>query len=309
MRHSLWWSFFTLASGEPIGGEPITEAGRLITISIILGGLTVFAIFTGIFSALMMQKLKTVIEVRDLELDELRDHIVIGGWNRSGHLIVAELMAEPLMRRTPLVIVTELTESPETELRQMNHPQLYFYSDDYTTIEALDNVGIRYASRVILLADATRPRSDQDRDARTVLAALTIEKLNPDIYTCAQLLNRKNDTQLRVAGVEDIIVADELTSHLIATSVRNLGGVEALSEVITVQIGNQLYRVNLPRRWSGLSFTQVSQRLKQEYDSILVAVERNNHGLRRTLVNPPSETKLLEGEQLLIIARQLPPLN
>ncbi len=57
LSHSLWWSFFTLASGEPIGGEPITEAGRLITISIILGGLTVFAIFTGVFSALMMQKL------------------------------------------------------------------------------------------------------------------------------------------------------------------------------------------------------------------------------------------------------------
>ncbi|MBE9160263.1 hypothetical protein IQ265_26090 [Nodosilinea sp. LEGE 06152] len=79
-----------------------------------------------------------------------------------------------------------------------------------------------------------------------MLAALTIEKLNPAIYTCAQMLDRINDIELKAAGVDDVIVADEITSHIIATSARAQGSVEVLAELLTVQVGNQIYKVPVP---------------------------------------------------------------
>ncbi len=84
LTDALWWSFFTLISGEPIGGEPQTAPGRFVTLMVMIGGLTMFAVFTGVVSAVMMQRLKMVMDVKNLELDELRNHIVICGWNRSG---------------------------------------------------------------------------------------------------------------------------------------------------------------------------------------------------------------------------------
>jgi len=308
LRKSLWWSFLTLVSAEPMGGQPDTDAGRLVALILMLGGLTMFAMFTGVVSAVMMQRLRTVMEVRLLELDELRDHVVICGWNRSGHLLVEELQADEMLRRLPMVVVAETIENPERELRHANQSQLYFYQGDYTTLDVLENVGIYHASRAILLADATQPRSDQDRDARTVLAALTIEKLNPTIYTCAQLLDRKNNVQLRVAGVEDVVIADELAGHLIATSARNLGTVEVLAELLTVQTGNQFYKVPLVSRWAGLSFQEVSRQLLERHGVILVAVERGVDADRQITVNPSGDYRLAIGDNLVTIARSYPQL-
>ena len=308
LKDSLWWSFFTLVSGEPFSGEPQTDAGRAITLMVMMGGLTLFAVFTGVVTAVMMQRLKSVMELKALEIDELQNHIVICGWNREGHRIIEELLADPSMRRFAIVVVAEFTETPEQELRHLNLSQLYFYNGDYTTIDVLESIGIYYTSRVILLADATRPRSDQDRDARTVLAALTIEKLNSAIYTCAQLLDRKNDVQLRAAGVDDVIVAAELASHLIATSTRNQGSVEFLTELLTVQTGNQIYKIAVPEFWVERSFWEISQRLKQQFDTLLIAVEQKLDGDRQTLVNPAKETKLQSEDQLIVIARSIPKL-
>lgn len=309
LNKTLWWSIFTLVAGEPIGGEAETEGGRIITLVVILCGLTAFAVFTGIISAYMVQRLRTALEVKNLELDELRNHIIICGWNRSGPLLLEELQADPQLKHIPIVVVAEFKELPDRELKGINRSHLYFYRGDYTMLEVLENVGIYHASRAILLADATQPRSDQDRDARTVLASLTIEKLQPAIFTCAQLLDRKNNVQLRAAGVEDVIVADEITSHVIATTVRNQGALNVVAELLTVQVGNQIYKLPVPSPWQNCLFWDVSQRLKEEADAILVAIERPMQGRKETVVNPPNNSLVVAGDNLVMIARSLPDLS
>ncbi len=308
IQEALWWSFFTLVAAEPIGGEPTTDGGRLLTLLVMLGGVTLFAVLTGVVSAVLIQRLRSAMDFRALDLDELVEHVVICGWSREGSLILEELMADQDMRDTPVVIVAEFSEPPEKELQNLNLSQIYFHSGDYTTIATLEAVGIHEAAYAILLADSTRLRSDQDRDARTVLAALTIEKLNPNIYTCAQLLDRKNDVQLRVAGVEDVIVATELASHLIATSIRNEGSVEVLTELLTVQVGNQFYKVQLPDPWQGWLYWKALEAMKQQYDALLVAVERPGHK-DNPMVNPPPDLVLETDDTLLVIARKPPQLK
>ena len=221
LGQSFWYSFFTLIAGEPVGGDPQTTTGKFITALVVLGGLTMFAVFTGVVSAVMVQKLKMGMEVKELDISELRKHIVICGWNRSGHLIVKEIHSSPRLSGIPIVIVAEFTETPALELKDVDSSRIYFHKGDFTRLDVLEEVGIQHASNGILLSDDSIQRSDQDRDARTVLAALTIEKLNPKIFTCAQLLDRRNNVQLQVAGVEDVVIGDELSGHLIATSIRN----------------------------------------------------------------------------------------
>ncbi len=165
---------------------------------------------------------------------------------------------------------------------------------------------IYHASRAILLADTSRPRSDQDRDARTVLAALTMEKLNPTIYTCAQLLDRNNNVQLQAAGVEDVVVADEMAGHLIGNAVRNQGAMDVFAELLTVQVGNQFYRLPLPSTLVGKTFWYAQHHLKEQYDALLVAVERRIEGRRQTDINPPMNYELQVGDYVVVIARQCP---
>lgn len=305
LADAFWWSVLTLVAAEPIGAEPSTHLGRLLTLIVMLGGLTLFAVVTGLVSAVMVQRLRSTMDFRDMELSELRHHTVICGWNRNGLHIVEELLLDPAMQHSPILLVAEFEETPEPSLRHLNLSHLYCYAADYTRIDVLETIGIVHADRAILLADTTRPRSDQDIDARTVLAALTIEKINPAVYTCAQLLDRRNDVQLKIAGVDDVIVPDEITSHMIASSARTQGSVEILAELLTVQVGNQIYKVAVPPAWIDLPFWQAVDRLKRSYDALIIAIEVGVPK-RKTLVNPPASYRLGPKDQLVVISRKLP---
>ena len=306
---AVWWSFFTLAAGQPIGSLPQSETGRLIAMAEVLGGITLFAVFTGVVSAFMIQRLRSGLEVRDVELDELSGHTVVCGWNRAGLRMLEALQADPSLRERPVVVVAEFAEAPEAELKRVDRRRIYFHKADYTKIEVLEEVGIRRAAQAILLADKTIPRSDQDRDARTVLAALTIEKLNPTIFTCAQLLDRRNNVQLQVAGVEEVVVDDEVTGQLIASNVRNEGITDLFIELLTINVGNDVHKSPLPGAWDKLTFGEAGRRLKEQHDALLVGIERKTPGRPETLINPPTSLVLSAGDKLIYLARKRPKLE
>jgi voltage-gated potassium channel len=305
---SLWWSLFTLMAGEPIpGGEVATTImGKLLAAVVMLGGFTVFAMFTGVVSAVMVQRLRGRMEAKEMELDELRNHYVICGWNRAVPVIVAELQADPQTAATPIVLIAEQEEEPDFGAESVNRGLIFFLRGDYTSTETLRRSRVDRAAAAILVADKSRPRSDQDRDARTILAALTIEKLNPGIFTSAELLHRDNDAHLRMAGVENIVIGDEYMGNIIAHSSRAYGLVHVLDELLTSTHGNEFYRVPVPAELVGQTALAALQRLKESRNAILVAVERVEEGRRRTVTNPAAEFLLAAEDRLVVIAAEPP---
>src|SRR5690606_36313770 len=115
------------------------------------------------------------------------------GWNRRVPLIINEVTQARGHQQTPVVVVADVEEQPPAMAAHAGNGLVYFVRGDYTRPEVLEQVRVRHAKRAIIVADTTAPRSDQDRDARTVLAALMIERMNPEIYTCAELLNHDNE--------------------------------------------------------------------------------------------------------------------
>jgi voltage-gated potassium channel len=122
---------------------------------------------------------------------------------------------------------------------------------------------------------------DQDRDARTLLAALTIEKLRPGIFTCAELLRRENIEHLSMAKVEEIVIGDEYMGHLIAHSSRARGIIKVMDELLTASAGISF--IKSPCIVSvGKTFLDAFVKIKTDQDAILMAVEasRENQTVR-----------------------------
>ena len=97
-----------------------------------------------------------------------------------------------------MIVITQWESEPPQPPRELE-PYLMFYNDDFTRVDALERVGAHRASTCVILSDTSNGRSEQDADARTILSALTVEKLNPEVYTCAELCNRSNGTHLQMA--------------------------------------------------------------------------------------------------------------
>ncbi len=305
LEGSLWFSTMTLIGGEPIGGLPRDDLGRSVTLGLMLGGLTVFGIAIGTVSATMAVALSRRMEANEMELDELRDHIIICGWNRSGPTVLREIYGREHRHDQAVVIITEQPDPPSDLFpRELPRELLYHHCGDYTKVKVLEEVGVRRASVAILLTDDQVPRADADRDARTVLAALTIERLNKQIFCCAELTDRQNEELLRMAGVEEIVVGDWYAGVVLANAGRNLGMVAVLDDILTSTTGNAFYKIRVPRGFAGTTIGELHSRLKMKRGAILVSWERGVGGERQFKVNPPVELQVEQGDTLVVIAGQ-----
>jgi len=307
---SVWWSLLSMISGEPINTTPVSFWGRVVVLLLMLGGLTLFAVFTGVISAVMVQKLKGGMEVREIELEELKNHIIICGWHRSAGLIIEEFQAEKEYRNTPIVLVAEFSEDPPLNFDIIDRNVIYVLKDDYTRIEVLERAGVTKAQIAFILPDKTIPRSDQDRDARSVLTALIIEKLNKKIYTCVELLNRDNETHLRMAGVEEVIVGDEYSGSIMASAAKNYGLISVLNELFTSKYGNRFFKIEITPAWSGRTVMELYLWLKETYNAILLSVEHPGNdrskkiGTPESRVNPEKHYRFQTGDYIIVISHE-----
>lgn len=141
-----------------------------------------------------------------------------------------------------------------------------------------------------------------------MLTALTLEKINPRIYTVAELLSRESVNHLRLAGVEAVIVGDELSSNLIATMILNRGTSPLVEGLFGTQDGCHLHRVDLPRHFIGKSFGSLFEAMKRGHDAMPISVERRSGGSVQMLTNPSLDLPLLEGDRVVVIARGAPKI-
>jgi voltage-gated potassium channel len=182
-------------------------------------------------------------------------------------------------------------------------PHVIFANDDFTRVAALEKVGIHKARTCIILNDTSGGRSEQDADARTILAALTAEKLNPSVYTCAELNNSDYASHLRMGKVNDYVVSSEYSAYMMAQAVLSRGLMGVFNELLTHQHGNQFYRLTIPESYVGRNFDEVLAELRQSHQAILIAVGRHHE----MTVNP-ANYQFGAGDEIVVIADHAPKL-
>jgi len=255
----------------------------------------------------MVQKLKGGMEVKEIELEELENHLIICGWHRSTSMIIEEFHSDPKYCHIPIVLIAEFEQEPALNTAIVDKSVIYVLKDDYTSIDVLKKAGIEHAAMAFILPDKTKSRTDQDRDARTVMTALIMEKLNKKLYTCVELLNRDNETYLQMAGVEEIIVSDEYAGNMMANAAKNHGIVPVLNELFTSKFGNQFYRLKVPEEWVGKSVLDFFSWLKKNHNATLISVDRGEiteKGQRRSTstVNPSNDYRFEDGDYVIVIS-------
>jgi voltage-gated potassium channel len=291
---AFWFSIYSVIATEPIPGPPRTFGGHVVAVFVILTGLFTFATVVGTVSALVADRMRS----GDLIVDwpDLKDHLILCGWSRKGEIIVREYLAAYPTDDKPVVVVAEFDHLPQLADAGAR-ARVQFLNDDFTKIEALEKAGVRRAARAIILADTSKARKERDADARTVLCALTIERLNPAVYTCAEIHRREHAHHLEMGKVNDYVVSGEHSAFLLAQSAITRGVMSVFSELMTHQHGNRFSRCTVSNKWKGKTFFDMLVHLKKEHDALLVAVQSDD----KTVVNP-RDFVFEGGEDIVCIA-------
>lgn len=214
LHHSFWTTIFSLMSTQYATEFPPTLGGKMVMLFVIFSGLTFFAVLTGTVSALMIEKLKEGGILNMTALEDLEGHVLICGWNTGVEIVLAQMQQDPQFREKEFVIIAEREDLPF--LSAVNRARVRLLKEDFTRVEVLRKANVMTAAVAVIVSDTAHGRSRQDADARTVLASLTIEKLNPQVHTCAELSNSMNEHHLRLGKINEVVITQDIAGRLLA---------------------------------------------------------------------------------------------
>lgn len=292
--HSFWSSIFSFLSSEYVENFPPTVGGKLTALLLIFGGVSFFSILTGSVTAIIGDRMKRGSNfLEGLLLNELQEHILICGWNSGVMTILQEMQSHAGFQNRDFVIVSELEMLPNVT-HLPNPRRVRFVRDDFTRIAALRRAGLERASVALIMADQSGGRSPQDADARTVLAALTIEKLHPKILSCAELSSSESEPHLRLGGINEVVLSGELAGSLLAQAAMDATQARIFQNLLHPSQGSRIQPLPLEAAWIGKRFSEVLQLAHSRSGVIPIAVRRGDGSV---YVNP-KELTLGENDQL-----------
>lgn len=294
LAEAFWVTIFSLVAGEHVNQFPPSTGAKVVSLFIQFCGLGFFAVMTGTVSAVMIEKLKEGAVLRRMMLEDLEGHVLICGWNSGVETIMRELQCSKEFRDRDLVVIADREELPPLDLPDPARVRLL--QDDFTRAEVLLKANVVKASVAVIVSD-TLGRSRQDADARTVLAALTIEKLNPEVHTCAELSNAMNETHLRMGGVNEVIITRNLAGHLLAQAALHPANSHLLQELLKPSEGGTLWPHATPEHLVGQPFAKILTPFCEKYGAVPVAVET---AAGQIFVNP-MERLLVADDRLLCV--------
>jgi voltage-gated potassium channel len=268
-----------------------TGIGKFLNYVVLIGGVGLAATVTGALAA----KLFDIVMKRGSGMGDAResDHIVICGWSAKGEEILRELHAEEVQDKRPVVILVDLERSPTRD------ELTTWIRGNPTSGEDLLRAGVDRADTAIILADQTAAGTE-DADAKTLLTTLAVESINPNCYTCVEVIKSENRQHFERTKADELVVSAELTGALLASSAITHGLSRVVTDLITHPVGNEFYEMTAPEDVVGKTFGAAVSHLKESHDCIAMAVSKNGSDYE---INPPRDRTIGEADRLLVIAQ------
>lgn len=274
---ALWWAFVTAMTVGYGDKYPITWAGRFFAIWLMAYGVLMMSFITAAIAAVMVER--KMREDKGLGLIHLKGHFVICGWNRHAERILAELChwKQPDLN---VVLVCDLEEQAVSDLA-FKYPQanLRFVKGDFTQEVTLRRANIQGARAVILLADPGASGTPESADQRTIIAALAVKTVAPNVVTCAELLDPVNREHLDRAKVDGVIVTGEYTGFLLANAAVSPGVPEAARDLLTGTSGHALAQEAIPREFVGRTFHELFAYFREKHGALLIGLLRERKSI------------------------------
>lgn len=272
---------------------PETTGGWVAALAALIAGMLFVATLTAEIAAVWVED--RLLRRKGEGRVRATDHVLLCGTGPQIEMVARQLSSEQHLRPREVVIVAE--QQPE---QVEGLPGIHYVRGDPSDDDTLERANISEAFAAIILADTTI--DPQAADSRTVMTALAIEALNPNVHTCVELRDKRNEKHLRHAGVDEMVCLGEMSARVVAQSALNPRLAKLLGELLSFEAGEEFYKVQLPPEFASLSFEQALARFYKEHKAVMIAVEREGEYLRWA----QEDLILRTGDVAVLIAAQFP---
>jgi len=296
-----WWAIVTMTTVGYGDFYPATPEGRFFAVIIMFAGISLDSLLTATISSIYVAK--RIREDKGLEKVDIRDHIILCGWNKNAESIIDSLRNLTDQKTLELVLINEIHEDIVNHLKnKYKDVDLQFVAGDFTSEEILNKASIVNAKTVIII-----PNLDDENigspDEKTIFATLTIKSLVSSIRVVAYLMQRENLTHIRRANVDEVVLSDDFGAYMLASHVMDPGIPQTTKTLFNASSDTRLRRVDIPHQFVGRTFDDLFSYFRSTSAWILIGLfsEEENLGIGEVLSADTSaldafiERKLNEG--------------
>jgi len=265
--------------------NPVTDAGMVFTLLIILMGVGVLAYTLGLVAQTMVDlQVHNILGRRRLEtqIKALKNHYIICGYGRIGRIICHELMTAGI----PVVIIDQKPELKDV----LEHDKIPCIIGDATGEEVLMEAGIERAKGLVPVVLS---------DADNLFITMTGRALNADLRIVSRADGENTQKKLLRAGANRVVmpyrIGGERMAHaIIRPTVTDFLELTVQNRNIELQMEELV--VGERSRLHGVSLKDSG--VRQEMNVIILAMRKADG---RMLFNPSSGSLIERGDILIAL--------
>ena len=263
---------------------PLSQAGRTITVIIIILGISVGAYTIGmLFRALVEGELVKIFGRRKVQkqVSVLKNHFIICGFGRIGRIVCSELAADDF----DFVVI----EQDPSVIEHIEALKYLYLEMDATTEEALMQAGIMEAKGIGTAVNS---------DANNVFITMTAKSLRPDVFVLARASEEQNEPKLFRAGATRVVSPYLIGGRRIAQMLKKPTVVDFIDiAMMGTHLGLMMEEAKIGDNSSLIGKTLIDSQLRKDFGAIIVAIKK----LSGDMVFSPMPSETLEAGDVIVI--------
>ena len=253
-----------------------TPGARLIGVIILLLSLFIMSMVTGYISSLWVdRKLNSRRGLKKMQ--NLKKHIIICGWKNDIKALISDILRKnKKLNIDQIVLVTnEDLEKIQTLKDDPALKGLNILKGDYTLETTLNNVSIKYASKVLIIGENQENLDAELVDSRVFVTALMCRNMNSRCHICAEIKTERYKNYLLAQNCAEVIYTDEYTRYILSTSTNYSGISKVLSSFLDNGDGKSVQIEKVPDKWVGKRYIDLFNAYKTEKNLLVIGVLEN----------------------------------
>ena len=270
------------------GNMGMSDAGRVFTLFLLIGGFGVFTYSVTIATAFLIEgQLQSFFRQQKMirTVDKLLNHYIICGLGDTG----VHVLDEMLKAEVDFVGI----EVEEERLIHLSDTRDFLYlQGDATDDELLTRAGIERAQGLVTCLS---------RDQDNLFVVISARKLNPHLKIASKAVEDNSPGKLITAGADEVVLPDHIGGLRLASGILQPQLVGFLESMTQNRQGAQ-FTESIIQKDSPLDGISLKAASIQEQTGLVVVAIQDSDGA--FLYNPPGDKKMVAGDALLVIANQ-----
>lgn len=290
----LWASLMRAMDAGTVAGDSGSFGFMLVMFVTTIGGIFILSMLIGLLTTGIEAKAESLRKGKSAVIEN--DHTIILGWSEQIFTIISELIVANANRKRPCIVImgdkdkAEMDDEIRERIEHKGNTRIICRRGSPIEMSDLNIVSLNTARSIIIIQD-----SDSDV-IKTILTVINYPQKRETPYNIAAVLRSPQNAEVAQIGAKgqvETILVDQLIAKLIAQTCRQPGLSAVYMELLDFD-GYEIYFANA----DALEGKHFKDAILMHEDSCLLGI----HSDGITKVNPPMNTIIQKGDQIIVIS-------